>query len=55
MDNRAQVSFEYFTILSILTILSAVILISSSLMFSNKEAFQEAGSLYTEKISGMLG
>lgn len=55
MDNKAQVSFEYFTIISILTLLSAVILVSSSLIFSNKEAFKEAGEMYAEKISEMLG
>ena len=55
MDNRAQISFEYLAIISILTLLSAVIMVSSSLIFTNKTNFQEAGALYTEKIIEMLG
>ena len=55
MDNRAQVSFEYLTIIAILVLISAVILVFTTAMFSNKEGIKAAMSEYTEKVPEMLG
>ena len=55
MDDRAQVSFEYLTIIAILVLISAVILVFTTVMFSNKEGIKVAMSEYTEKVPEMLG
>ena len=55
MDNRAQVSFEYLTIIAILVLISAVILVFTTVMSSNKEGIKAAMSEYTEKVPEMLG
>jgi uncharacterized protein (UPF0333 family) len=55
MDDRAQVSFEYLTIIAILVLISAVILVFTTVMFSNKEGIKAAMSEYTEKVPKMLG
>jgi len=55
MDNRAQVSFEYLTIIAILILMSALILVFSSLMFYSKEGVRNASVTYKEKLLQMFG
>ncbi len=52
---RAQVSFEYLTIIALLILISAVVLIYSSVIFANKEGSKEAISAYAKKVPDMLG
>jgi uncharacterized protein (UPF0333 family) len=53
--NRAQVSFEYLTIIALLILISAIILVYSTVLFSNKEGAKEAISTYARKVPEMLG
>jgi len=55
MDNRAQVSFEYFTLIAIFMLLAALVLVFSATLYFNKEATKTAMSLYTERILDMMG
>jgi uncharacterized protein (UPF0333 family) len=55
MDNKAQVSFEYLTIIAILVLISAVVLVFASIMFSSKEDIKNAISEYTRETPKMLG
>jgi len=55
MDDRAQVSFEYLTIIAILVLISAIILVFTTVMFSNKEGVKSAILEYTRKVPEMLG
>lgn len=55
MDNKAQVSFEYFTIIALLILISALILVTSTSLFSNKDGFKNAAMFYQGKIIDMLG
>ena len=53
--DRAQVSFEYLTIIAVLVLISAILLVFASAIFSNKEGMKSAMSEYIEKVPGMLG
>jgi hypothetical protein len=53
--DRAQVSFEYLTIIAIFMLISALVLVFSSLLFFNKEATKTAMSLYMDQLIKMMG
>jgi hypothetical protein len=55
MDNRAQITFEYFAIIAILMVITAVILVYSVVLYANKEGTAIALSSYKDKLLGMLG
>lgn len=55
MDSKAQVSFEYFTLIAIFMLLAALIMAFSATLYFNKEAAKNAVSLYAEKILKMMG
>ena len=55
MENRAQVSFEYLTIIAILVLISALVLVFSSVLFSQKEGIKNTILSYKDKVPGMLG
>lgn len=55
MDNRAQITFEYFAIIAILMVITAVILVYSVVLYANKEGTVTALSSYKDKLLGMLG
>jgi len=55
MDNRAQVSFEYFTLIAIFMLMAALVLAFSATLYFNKEATKSAMALYTEKMLKMMG
>ena len=55
MDNKAQVSFEYFTLIAIFMLMAALILVFSTTLYFNKEATKSAMALYADKILKMMG
>ena len=55
MDSKAQVSFEYFTLIAIFMLMAALVMAFSTLLYFNKEATKDAISLYTDKILEMMG
>ena len=55
MDNKAQVSFEYFTLIAIFMLMAALVMAFSATLFFNKEATKNAIALYTENILKMMG
>jgi len=55
MDNKAQVSFEYFAVIAILMLLATIILAYSAMLFANKEGTKTAMALYKDELSNMLG
>jgi hypothetical protein len=55
MDNRAQLPFEYLTIMAILTLISALVLVFASLLIFNKEGTKTAMAAYKQNLLNMLG
>jgi uncharacterized protein (UPF0333 family) len=55
MDSKAQVSFEYFTLIAIFMLMAALVLVFSTMLYYNKEATKSAMVLYSEKILKMMG
>ncbi len=55
MDNKAQVSFEYFTLIAIFMLMAAMVLVFATMLYFNKEATKSAMALYSENILKMLG
>ena len=55
MDSKAQVSFEYFTLIAIFMLMAALVLVFATMLYYNKEATKSAMSLYAEKILKMMG
>jgi uncharacterized protein (UPF0333 family) len=53
--DRAQISFEYLTIIALLVLISAILLVFTSAIFSNKEGMKSAMSEYIKKVPEMLG
>lgn len=55
MDNKAQVSFEYFTLIAIFMFMAALVLVFSTMLYFNKEATKSTIALYSENLLKMMG
>ncbi len=54
MDNKAQVSFEYLVIISLLVMLSTMIMMLSQNYVNISDALTETGNTYKDKLLQMM-
>jgi len=55
MDDKAQISFEYFTILAVLSLIAAIIMVFTTSLFVNKEGVKSAMAAYKDRLIEMWG